>query len=214
MSEPSTAPGPAAGAGAGSAPGGPAGPPVGRPGRYQRSFSGLLGAMIILVVVVLAVVGWRALFRAELEVEPEAVDYREAGEAVAASGVPVVLPTALPEGWIATSAELDRGRAPVWRLGVLTDDERFVGLRQGPQSAEELLEETYPEVDDLRPVEPVEVEGAAVATDWEAWEVEDDLAWATEVGDTVVLVHGSAPPEDLAAFARSLEELPVGEPAR
>lgn len=198
MSERSTAPGPA-----------PVAPP-GRPGRYQRSFSGLVAAMVVLVAVVLAIVGYRALFRAELEVDPSAVDYREAGEAVADAGIPVVLPTALPSGWIATSAEVERGGSPVWRLGVLTDDQRFVGLRHGEADAEGLLEETYPD-EEYAATDDVTVPGAEVATAWRAWAVGEDLAWAADLGGTTVLVHGSAPAAELEAFVGTLEELPVGE---
>lgn len=182
------------------------------PGRYERSFSGLVAAMLVLVVVVLGIVGYRALFREELEVDPAAVDYRDAGEAVARAGIPVVVPGALPEGWIATSAEVERGAPPVWRLGVLTDDERFVGLRQGEQDADELLGSTYPDLE-ATAVDVVRVPQAAVATEWQAWEVGDDLAWAARVGETTVLVHGSASAAELAAFVASLEEVETAQPA-
>lgn len=165
--------------------------------------------MIILVAVVLAIVGYRALFRAELQVDPQAVDYREAGEAVAAAGLPVVVPTALPDGWIATTAEPERGRTPVWRMGVLTDDERFVGLRLADLPAEELIEDTYPEAT-YDEGAGVTVPGAAVATDWETWELESgDLAWAAEVDGGTLLVHGSAPAEALEEFVTTLEALPA-----
>ena len=190
---------PEPGPGRGPAPAAPA-------GRYERSFSGLVAAMIVLVVFVLAVVGYRELFRSDLDVEPTAVDYREAGEAVAGAGIPVVLPVELPAGWVATSAELERGRSPVWRLGVLTADERFVGLRQGEAGAERLLEQTYPD-EDAAATGDVTVPGAEVETSWQAWQVGEDLAWAADVGGTTVLVHGSAPAEDLRTFVTTLEEL-------
>src|SRR3954468_4352357 len=36
---------------------------TGRPGRYQRSFGGLIGSMIVLVLVVLGIVAFRGAFR-------------------------------------------------------------------------------------------------------------------------------------------------------
>ncbi|NYG56732.1 DUF4245 family protein [Nocardioides perillae] len=198
MSEPRPTAGPTAAA------------PAGRPGRYERSFSGLVAAMVVLVGVVLLIVGYRALFREELEVGPTPVDYREAGEAVARAGIPVVLPSTLPSGWIATSAEVERGAPPVWRLGVLTDEERFVGLRHGDVEPDELLESTYPD-DEPVEVDPVEVADAAVATRWQAYEVGEDLAWVADLGTTAVVVHGSAPAEDLATFVETLEELPAAQ---
>ena len=46
-------------------------------GRYQRSFAGMIGALLITLVVIGAFVAFRALNRDELERRPEAVDYLE-----------------------------------------------------------------------------------------------------------------------------------------
>ena len=43
---------------------------------YQRSASGLVGALLVTLLVIGAFVAFRALNRDELEVGPEAVDYR------------------------------------------------------------------------------------------------------------------------------------------
>lgn len=48
-----------------------------QPGRYQRSFSGMLGALVVLLLVIGGFVAFRAVTRDDLEVEVETVDYLE-----------------------------------------------------------------------------------------------------------------------------------------
>ena len=76
-----------------------------RPGRYQRSGNGLVGALVITVVAVVAFVGFRALVSDQPDVEPEAVDYLETVGLAQDGDVEPVYPAELPEGWIATRAE-------------------------------------------------------------------------------------------------------------
>lgn len=164
----------------------------GKPGRYQRSAGGLVGAMIVLVAVVLAIVGYRALFRSDAAVDPEPVDYLETAATVATTGLPVVAPDPLPDGWLATSADLDREEParPVWRMGMLTGDEHFVGVRQGDRTPRELVESAYPG-DDANEGETADVD-SPVARSWQTWQVDDERAYTAAVDGTVVLVYGSA----------------------
>ena len=91
-----------------------------QPGRYQRSVSGMVGAMVVLLLVMAAYVGFRALNRDELEVEPETVDYLEAVQFAQDADWTVVYPPAVPEGWRSTSVESQQGEA--WGIGFLTPD--------------------------------------------------------------------------------------------
>src|SRR5699024_10972737 len=43
---------------------------------------------------------------------------------------PVLAPSQLPEGWRATSARVKPGEDHAWHLGVLTDDDEYLGLEQ------------------------------------------------------------------------------------
>ena len=176
----------------------------GKPGRYERSAGGLIFAMVVLVVVVLAVVGYRELFRTDAAIDPTPVDYLDIAGSVATTGLPVVAPDPLPEDWVATSADLDRGEPgrPIWRMGMLTGEERFVGVRQAERSAEELIENAYPE-DDAEPGSPAAVE-SAVAQTWDTWRVGDERAYAAPLGETVVLVYGSAGADALEETIRRL----------
>lgn len=188
--------------------------PPGRPGRYQRSFGGLVGAMVVTVAFVIAFVVFRSVFRDDVEVRPDPVDVAAAVEGARRTGLDPVHPRELPEGWTATSVDITPDPEPVWALGMLTDDERFVGLRQQDTSASSLLAD-YVDADP-REVGEVRVPGS-VAPTWTAYDDEGgDHAFVAEVDtsggeEQTVIVYGSAPAEELEAL---LADLTQGPPRR
>jgi hypothetical protein len=158
----------------------------------DRSYSGLLAALLVTVAVVGAFVGLRAINRDELEVRPEAVDYREAVAAAQDAGITLVYPRQLPEGWIATRLVFERGEHPAWGINLLTADGSFVGLRQEDTPVADLLAtyvDEHPSQGDEATLE------SAVAMSWQAWSDDcGDHAYSAELangGDTL-LVYGSA----------------------
>lgn len=174
-----------------------------QPGRYQRSASGLIGAMLILLLGIGAFVGFRALNRDELEVEPERIDYLMAVRFAQESDWQVAYPSTVPEDWKATS--LDAVPERDWGIGFITPD-GFVGLHQSDASTADLLK-TYvgEETDELG---PVQIGGAT--TPWLAYEDGGgDLGYLGEVEGEQVLVYGSAPAEDLELLAGSLTTEPI-----
>jgi hypothetical protein len=112
--------------------------------------------------------------------------------------VDLVYPARLPTGWIATSIDFVPGDRPAWGIGMLTDDGRFVGLRQEDAGVDELVS-AYVDPD----AEPGDVSGfeSDLATSpWQTWaDVGGDLAYSTTLtsgarnimGETL-LVYGSA----------------------
>jgi hypothetical protein len=158
----------------------------GQPSRYTRSFGGMTGALIVTVIAVLAFVAWRGLFRTDVDDTPVAVDWQESVELAQQADLDVVHPRELPAGWIATSVDLSAGDDPRWGMGVLTDDGRFVGIRQQDASVDAL----------------VELYVTSEITDtWQTWSDEGgDRGYATEIGDEALLVYGSAPAEDIEAY--------------
>ena len=94
---------------------------------------------LVTLLVVLAFVGWRALFRPDIENEPEPIDWQESVSLAEEAGLRVVRPEQLPEGWIATTVDLRAGDIPRWGLGVLTDEGDYIGIRQEDSSIEELV---------------------------------------------------------------------------
>lgn len=174
-----------------------------QPGRYQRSASGMVGAMVVLLLIIGAYVGFRALNREELEVEPERVDYLAAARFAQESDWTVVYPTTVPDDWKPTSVASRPGDA--WGIGFVTPD-GFAGLHQSDDSTDDLLETYVGE--DAAEVGPVQIEGAE--TPWQAYEDSGgDLGLLGEVDGEQVLIYGSAPTADLQRLAGSLTTDPL-----
>lgn len=173
--------------------------PSGRPGRYNRSFEGLIGAMVVMVLVVVGFVVYRGLFTDPQERRLDDVDYLDAVLGLQQAGFDVVYPADLPDGWQATGvlgARDDR----VYGLNFYTGEDRFVGLVQADDDVDDLLEaagvENAEEADALTGVNDV-------APSWQGWADggDDDHAFSAELpgGDGMtVVVYGSAPVDELA----------------
>ena len=102
-----------------------------RAGGYQRSSSGLLGAMIATVVLVLAFVGFRALTRDNAATPVPAIDFTISLQAGRADHKLLMFaPPAVPSGWKATSAAYVPGDSPSWHLGLLTAKQEYVGVEE------------------------------------------------------------------------------------
>ena len=164
------------------------------PTRYDRSYGGLIASLLVTVLVVVGYVVLRALNRDELDVEPEPVEYVEAVAAAQDAGFVLVYPRDLPDGWIATRLDFERGERPAWGMNLLTDEGKFVGLRQEDADVDDLLE-TYV---DENPDEEGEVTlDSPLATTWESWSDDGgDHAYSTALAEETLLVYGSAPEED------------------
>ena len=183
-----------------------------RPSRYDRSFGGLLAAMVVTVLFVGAYVGFRALTRDQPDLEPD-VDYASCVAYLQEADVSVVHPQDLPSGWRASVIHFARGTPPEWRLGLLTDDDEFVGVVQAQDDMDDLLTEYVDENpsqgDDAAP------ENSLGATSWQTWsDAGGDHAFSTELSSgplagQSLLVYGSAPVADQEALLRSLTLDPV-----
>lgn len=170
-----------------------------QPSRYNRSFGGMTGALLVTVVFVLAFVLWRSLFQDGDEENPTpTVDWRESVTLAEQADLPVVHPRELPAGWRATSVELRAGDRPVWGMGVLTDDGRFVGIRQEDASVADLVE-TY--IDEDATAGPDASVASDVTGTWQTWSDDGgDHGYSTELGDETLLVYGSASTGDLETY--------------
>lgn len=174
-----------------------------QPGRYQRSFSGMIGALLILLLLIGAFVAFRGLNREELEVEPERVDYLEAVRFAQESDWEVLYPATVPPEWKATSLESTPGQ--LWAIGFLTPD-GFAGMHQSDRPTDVLVE-TYLDEDAVAG-EAVTIEDAQ----WESFTDEGgDTGYVGEVDGLPVLVYGSASPQALQQLAASLTTRPVAD---
>lgn len=169
-----------------------------QPSRYTRSFGGMIGALIVTVLFVLAFVAWRGLFRTDVDSAPVAVDWQESVELAQQADFVVVHPSELPDGWTATSVDLFAGDEPRWGLGVLTDEGDFIGIRQENTSVDELVD-LY--VDDKAEAGDDASIASQVTDTWQTWSDDGgDHGYSTKTGDEAVLVFGSAPVADIEVY--------------
>lgn len=167
-------------------------------GRYERSFGGLIGAMIITVAAVVGFVVWKGTFEGDATQEVLPVDWRESVEMAQDAGMRVVHPDELPDGWTATSVHLVAVGEAQWGLGALTSDDDYVGIRQQDTSLNDMVS-TYIDEDAAAGEEFTLDSG--VATTWQSWSDEGgDTGYSAEVDGDVVLVYGSAPAEVIESY--------------
>jgi Protein of unknown function (DUF4245) len=180
---------------------------TGRPGRYNRSFGGLIGSMIVLVLVVFGIVLFRGTFRDVPEYEPEPIDYLALVSSVQLGELTPVYPAQLPDGWIVKDAAFTPGDRPVLDLAMSTDEDRFAGLHQEDDDIDDLVR-THVGADATEG-DPVSLD-SEVASRWRTFtDPGGDTAFAAEVGEESVLVWGSAPEEDLRDLVETLTTAPV-----
>ena len=183
-----------------------------RPSRYDRSFGGLLAAMVVTVLFVGAYVGFRALTRDQPELEPD-VDYASCVAYLQEADVSVVYPKELSSGWRANVIHYAPGNPPGWRIGLVTDQDEFVGVVQQEEDVDDLLtqyvDESPRQGDDASP------ENGLGATSWQTWsDAGGDHAFSTELSSgplagQTLLVYGSAPVADQETVLRALTLDPV-----
>ena len=171
-----------------------------QPGRYQRSFSGMIGAMVILVLVVVGFVVFRDLNRNDPPSPVQRVDFlTPAKYARTAADFPLLAPHELPDGWIATSVSFTPGKKQAWHLGCLTGERRYVGLEQSHQAIPAMVEQY---------VDPDASQGGDVTTaghTWQSWtDSGGDLALVRRGDDVTTLVVGRVPQATLETFIATL----------
>jgi hypothetical protein len=161
----------------------------------------MVGAMIVLLAVVVAFVVLRELNRNDPASPVRAIDYTSDVEfARDRAGFEVLAPERLPEGWRATTVRYVPGAMEHWHLGMLTEDDRYVGLEQSTASADSMVEDHVDEA--ATQGEAVSVGGA----EWTTWrDAGGDLALVREEAGTTTLVVGHEVDADvLADFTASL----------
>ena len=176
-----------------------------RPGRYERSTSGMVGALIVTVLVILGVVAFRACNTTDPEVRPQHVDYLSQVRYAQRTGAELVYPSSLPAGWFATKIDLSLGSKPELTLSMLTDsgsDGQYVGFLQSPVPVPELLT-TYV---DPSPTSGPDVETpGGVVTHWQTWtDAGGDTALVARWHGRSLMVFGGASQGELEQLAGSL----------
>jgi hypothetical protein len=184
-------------------------PPAAGPARTSRgnpSMADILRSVALLAVALLVVAEVGGWFRQDTVVEPEAVDYQAVSrQAAGEASYPLLVPPTLPDGWQATQARWD-ATAQHWHLGLLTEDDVYVGVEQARSATVDDLVDTY--------LEGGEPDGE-IAVGGAPWRVYVDAAnertalLTTGAGVTTMVLGGRSRAE-LQTFAEGLEPVPGG----
>ena len=163
---------------------------VGDTFRNALRTTAVMGALL-LVVVLLGQLVTVTPDRPERE-----VDFADAVTgAKAAATFDVIAPRNLPRGWVTTSA---RFSSEAWHLGVLTPEDKYIGLEQATTSVKGIIDDFAPK---SRAAGTVRVGG-------ETWrmrtESDGDRIYVRDMGESSVLVIGSAGRADLERYVSSL----------
>jgi hypothetical protein len=147
-----------------------------------------------MIVLVLGVVGYWVLQNVTHDSVDSSVnsvpDWRDRVAAVQTAAT-VPYPASLPDGWQVTSADWDTTdpTRPLWRLGVVTPDNQFVGLYLQEGSLSSLVEATIdPNADhDADTTIPT-----ALGKTWSTWtDKNGDTGYATKLGKKNLIVYGT-----------------------
>jgi hypothetical protein len=184
-----------------------------QPGRYQRSFAGMLGALLVLVLGIGAFVVLRDVTRVDPADPVRPVDYiQPARFAQEAARFEVLTPRTLPDGWAATSVRFQPAAdQQSWHVGVLTAEQRYIGIEQAERSVAAMVADFVDE--EAQEGGEVEVEGR----DWRIYTdpgrdpaadpstaPRGDLALVREDDGATTLVVGTVSEDQLKEFVSSL----------
>lgn len=167
--------------------------------------AGLIGALLVTLVTVGGFVIFREAFRDNKTVPTKAVDHQIWLDRGRADGrLLMVGPSAVPAGWTVTSASYDATERPVWRMGMLTKEDTFVGMVESLDSLDPLLQKH------------VQGNAQSVGTksiggrDWKAFTAAEGdgalvLSLTSPQGEPeTLMVYGDAGADSLRKFAQSL----------
>lgn len=159
--------------------------------------------MLVLVLVVLVWVGFSRLSLGDVPDPVKPVDVGPAADyAREQAAFGLLAPSPLPSGWVATSVRFrdsEERRGQSWHLGMLTEEERYVGLEQADRSPDSMVEEHVDE--GAVAGDPVEVDGETWASYTDAG---GDLALVRRAGGSTVLVVGPVSAEVLTTLLKTL----------
>jgi len=167
--------------------------------RTGAGFGDMLRSVALLLVPIVAFVGYQAWLRDEPDpIAP--VDYASAA-AAARSDAPfdVLLPEPLPAGWRATSVRYIPGPQAHWHLGVLTADDEYVGLEQVVDDLEDAVTSFAP---DTAAVGSITITGQQ----WQlrANPAKDETALVRRDGATSTVVIGTVTQDALVSYVEAL----------
>ncbi len=174
--------------------------PTGRPNaRLKQS----VRDMVLSMAVVIAVVG--AILIVTHRPAPEAVKPVDSTMALTAAGMqatfPVMVPTALPSGWVTTSARWQAtaksGGQPVLHLGYVTPSAQYAQVQESASTTPAFLAESTDRgtAGAMRTV---------AGQTWQEWTADGRRSLVQQDAGHVVVVSGTGDWSEIAALAASL----------
>lgn len=171
-----------------------------KPNRYELPTMAMVGAMLVTVTLVAGFVLFRGALRDNDAVPVPTVEYAHLLQSGKEDGRLLMLsPRPMPSGWRATSARYTGGAGARWHLGILTSNEKYVGIEEARSSVDDLVARA---VRDAEKGEPVSIDGV----DWQSWRGgTGDYVLTRSEGDVAVLVRSTAPATVVEGFVKRLE---------
>lgn len=164
--------------------------------RGNPSMGDVVRSVAVLGALVVALWGFGQLFTNTPDKPIKSIDYADTvRSARPAAKFELLAPATLPKGWVATSAKFT---PTSWHLGVVTDDEEYVGLEQSKVAAKQLID-----------VYAKGSKAAGTATiDGETWVLrkgpDGDVTFIRSESGLTTLVTGEAPRAEVEAYVSSL----------
>ncbi|MGI8986622.1 MAG: DUF4245 domain-containing protein [Nocardioidaceae bacterium] len=153
-------------------------------------------AVLLAIIAVLA--GAQQLLSAPPTDPVRPVEYASKAESArTVAPFEVLAPPELPEGWRATSVRFTPGDEATWHLGILTDEDKYVGVEQAVGDVEALLEEHAAQSE---PAGSLDLGGDT----WQLLRDGDETTLVRDDGGSATLVTGDAPQADVERLAASL----------
>lgn len=166
--------------------------------RGNPAMADIVRSMVVIALIILAVYGIGKFFTTDGGDPVKPVDYaRVVEQARPAADFPLAAPETLPTKWRANSA---RFQTNAWHLGVLTDDDEYIGLEQvstGPKAT-------------IRRFAQGSTADGTVEIDGRTWDVRTGPDGRTTLVRTedgiTTLVNGTAPRSVVEDYVASLSE--------
>jgi hypothetical protein len=160
----------------------------------------MIGALLVLVVIVVAFVTFQEVNTGPPANPVHAIDYQPTLKyARRQAHFQLLAPPSLPAGWRATSVTFEPQGHQRWHLGVLTDQNKYVGLEQSDTPVRSMVQEY---------VDPAASRGRPVTVAGKAWSIWSDSGGDTALvrrqGGATTLVVGTATRAVLVDYVRSL----------
>lgn len=157
--------------------------------------------MLVVLVLVVAFIGFSRFLRGNQDNTVPSVDYTAAAEQARSEGrLAVAAPDPMPKGWRATSARYSGGSSPTWHIGILTSARTYVAIEEARRSPGEMAAAHL--ASSARRAGTTSVGGET----WSAWTSAKGFALTRTIGRETLYVGGRAGKRATLQLAGTLDQ--------